>query len=268
MNSATSRIKRNFSNPVPASPPIPKPEAADSDGALELLKTIEPKMVAGLLKNEHPQTLALILANIKEPDQTARILKELSPEVQADISYRMATLEPVPPGVIDEIESVLSSELKAYEAASAGVLGGIESVAEILSSMDTLTEARILATIEESNPELAEQIRELMFTLEDLVLINTKGMQAVLKEIPQKELVLTLKTASDSVKEHIFNSMSKRAADMVKADLEAVGPVKVVDVETARQKLVKIARQLEAEGKIIINGAVQPEAKKKPEKKT
>lgn len=186
VNSATSRIKQSFSNPSPASPPIPDPKADDSDGSLELLKTIEARMAAGLLKNEHPQTLALILANVKKPGQTARILKELPPEVQADVFCRMATLEPIPSGVINEIESVLSHALKAYEAASAGMLGGIESVAEILASMDTLTETRILATIEESNPELAEQIRELMFTLEDLVLIITKGMQAVLKENPKK----------------------------------------------------------------------------------
>ncbi|MDT8447371.1 MAG: FliG C-terminal domain-containing protein, partial [bacterium] len=132
---------------------------------------------------------------------------------------------------------------------------GIESVAEMLNTMDKSTESRILATIEESNPDLAEQIRELMFTFEDMVLVDPNGMQMLLKEMPQNELVLALKTASDALKEHIFSNMSERAADMVRDDLDALGAVRVADVDASQQKMVKIARKLEEEGKIIISGA-------------
>ena len=127
-------------------------------------------------------------------------------------------------------------------------------MAEMLNSLDKSTETRILATIEESNPDLAEQIRELMFTFEDMVLIDSRGMQTILKEIPQQELVLGLKTASEPVKELIFSSMSQRAAEMLREDLEVLGPVKVSDVEKAQQNMVKIARRLEEEGKVVIGG--------------
>jgi len=211
-------------------------------------------MIAGFIVNEHPQTIALILAHLDDPEQTASVLKELPENLQADVTYRMAILEAIPPGVIKEIEEVLAKELKATGASSTAKVGGVESVAEMLNTMDKSTESRILATIEESNPDLAEQIRELMFTFEDLVLVDPNGMQTILKEIPQNDLVLALKTASDAVKEHIFSNMSERASDMVRDDLDALGPVRVADVDISQQKLVKIARKLEEEGKIIISG--------------
>ena len=127
-------------------------------------------------------------------------------------------------------------------------------MAEILNSLDKSTETRILATIEESNPDLAEQIRELMFTFEDMVLIDSRGMQNILKEVPQPELVMSLKTASEPIKELVFASMSQRASDMLREDLEVLGPVKVSDVEKAQQNMVKIARRMEEEGKIVIGG--------------
>jgi flagellar motor switch protein FliG len=124
----------------------------------------------------------------------------------------------------------------------------------MLNSLDKSTETRILATIEESNPDLAEQIRELMFTFEDMALIDQRGMQQIIKEVPQQDLVMAMKTASEPIKELIFGSMSTRAADMLREDLEVLGPVKVADVEKAQQNLVKAARKLEEEGKIIIGG--------------
>jgi flagellar motor switch protein FliG len=133
-------------------------------------------------------------------------------------------------------------------------VGGIEAVSEMLNSLDKSTETRILATIEESNPDLAEQIRELMFTFEDMVLIDSRGMQLILKEVQGQDLALALKTASEPIKELIFSSMSTRAADMLREDLEVLGPVKVADVEKAQQNLVKVARKLEEEGKIVIGG--------------
>ena len=229
-------------------------KSSTDEGSLDSLKWLEPNMIAGFIVNEHPQTIALILAHLDDPEQTAMVLKELPENLQADVTYRMAILEAIPPGVIKEIEEVLAKELKATGAASTAKVGGVESVAEMLNTMDKSTESRILATIEESNPDLAEQIRELMFTFEDLVLVDPNGMQTILKEVPQNDLVLALKTASDAVKEHIFSNMSERASDMVRDDLDALGPVRVADVDIAQQKLVKVARKLEEEGKIIISG--------------
>lgn len=228
--------------------------SSSDEGSLDSLKWLEPKVIAGFIMNEHPQTIALIMAHLDDPEQTAMVLKELPENLQADVAYRMAILEAIPPGVVREIEEVLARELKTSGATSTAKVGGVESVAEMLNTMDKATESRILATIEESNPDLAEQIRELMFTFEDLVLVDPAGMQAILKEMPQNDLVLALKTASDAVKEHIFSNMSERASDMVRDDLDALGPSRVVDIDAAQQKMVKIARKLEEEGKIIISG--------------
>jgi flagellar motor switch protein FliG len=224
------------------------------ESALESLKWLDPKAIANFITHEHPQTIALILAHLEDPEQTATVLKELPENLQADVVYRMAILEAIQPGVVSEIDEVLSREMQAAGAMGTAKVGGIESVSETLNSLDKSTETRILATIEESNPDLAEQIRELMFTFEDMVLIDTRGMQLILKEVQGSDLPLSMKTASDPIKELIFSSMSQRAADMLREDLEVLGPVKVSDVEKAQQNLVKIARKLEEEGKIVIGG--------------
>jgi flagellar motor switch protein FliG len=224
------------------------------ESALESLKWLDPKAIANFITHEHPQTISLILAHLEDPEQTATVLKELPENLQADVVYRMSILESIQPGVVAEIDEVLSREMQASGAIGTSKVGGIESVAEMLNSLDKSTETRILATIEESNPDLAEQIRELMFTFEDLVLIDSRGMQNIIKEVPQPELVMALKTASEPIKELIFASMSQRASDMLREDLEVLGPVKVSDVEKAQQNLVKIARRMEEEGKIIIGG--------------
>ncbi|MDH4224835.1 MAG: flagellar motor switch protein FliG [Deltaproteobacteria bacterium] len=224
------------------------------ESALESLKWLDPKAIANFITHEHPQTIALILAHLEDPEQTATVLKELPENLQADVVYRMATLESIQPGVVSEIDEVLSREMQAAGAMGTSKVGGIESVAEMLNSVDKSTETRILATIEESNPDLAEQIRELMFTFEDMVLIDSRSMQLVLKEMPQQELALALKTASDAIKELIFSSMSQRASEMLREDLEVMGPVRVSEVEKAQQTMVKISRKLEEEGKIVIGG--------------
>ena len=166
----------------------------------------------------------------------------------------MAAMESIPPGVVQELNDVLTEEMKAAGSGGSKV-GGIEPVAEMLNSVDKATETRILSTIEESNPDLAEQIRELMFTFEDLALIDSKQMQTVMKDVDQADMVLALKTSSDAIKELIFSSMSTRAAEMVRDDLENLGPVKVSDVETAQQKIIKVVKKLEEDGTIVIAGA-------------
>jgi flagellar motor switch protein FliG len=224
------------------------------ESALESLKWMDPRAIANFITHEHPQTIALILAHLEDPEQTATVLKELPENLQADVVYRMAILESIQPGVVSEIDEVLSREMQASGAMGTSKVGGIEAVAEMLNSLDKSTETRILATIEESNPDLAEQIRELMFTFEDMVLIDSRGMQLILKEIPQQDLVMAMKTASEPIKELIFSSMSQRAAEMLREDLEVLGPVKVSDVEKAQQTMVKISRRLEEEGKVVIGG--------------
>ncbi|MGK5094727.1 flagellar motor switch protein FliG [Deltaproteobacteria bacterium TL4] len=228
-------------------------KAHQEEGALDSLKYMDAKVIASYIVNEHPQTISLIMAHLTDMEQASTVLRELPENLQADVVYRMAILESIPPGVIAEMDEVLSEEMKT--AAGVGTkVGGVESVAEILNSLDKASETRILATIEESNPDLAEQIRELMFTFEDLVLVDSRQMQNVLKEIDQNDLVLSLKTAGDSVKELIFSSMSSRQADMVREDLEIMGPVKVSDVEAAQQKIITVVRKMEEAGTLVIGG--------------
>ena len=228
--------------------------AGEEEAGLEALRYAEPIMIANYIRTEHPQTIALILSYLKNAEQSSAVLRDLPESLQADILYRMAVIESIPPGVISEMNEVLTEEMKTAGSMATSV-GGVEPVAEILNSVDKATETRILSSIEETNPELAEQIRELMFTFEDMALIDAKQMQLVMKDVAQADMVLALKTASDVVKELIFGSMSSRAAEMVREDLENLGPAKLSDVEAAQQKIIKVVKKLEEAGTITIAGA-------------
>ena len=228
--------------------------AGEEEAGLEALRYAEPIMIANYIRTEHPQTIALILSYLKNAEQSSAVLRDLPESLQADILYRMAVIESIPPGVISEMNEVLTEEMKTAGSMATSV-GGVEPVAEILNSVDKATETRILSSIEETNPDLAEQIRELMFTFEDMALIDAKQMQLVMKDVDQADMVLALKTASDAVKELIFGSMSSRAAEMVREDLENLGPAKLSDVEAAQQKIIKIVKKLEEAGTITIAGA-------------
>ena len=228
--------------------------AGEEEAGLEALRYAEPIMIANYIRTEHPQTIALILSYLKNAEQSSAVLRDLPESLQADILYRMAVIESIPPGVISEMNEVLTEEMKTAGSMATSV-GGVEPVAEILNSVDKATETRILSSIEETNPDLAEQIRELMFTFEDMALIDAKQMQLVMKDVDQADMVLALKTASDAVKELIFSSMSSRAAEMVREDLENLGPAKLSDVEASQQKIIKVVKKLEEAGTIIIAGA-------------
>jgi len=228
--------------------------AGEEEAGLEALRYAEPIMISNYIRTEHPQTIALILSYLKNAEQSSAVLRDLPESIQADILYRMAVIESIPPGVISEMNEVLTEEMKTAGSMATSV-GGVEPVAEILNSVDKATETRILSSIEETNPELAEQIRELMFTFEDMALIDAKQMQLVMKDVDQADMVLALKTASDAVKELIFGSMSSRAAEMVREDLENLGPAKLSDVEAAQQKIIKVVKKLEEAGTITIAGA-------------
>ena len=228
--------------------------AGEDEVGLEALRYAEPIMISNYIRSEHPQTIALILSYLKNVEQSATVLRALPESLQADVLYRMAVIESIPPGVVAEMNEVLTEEMKTAGSMATSV-GGVEPVAEILNSVDKATETRILASIEESNPDLAEQIRELMFTFEDMALIDAKQMQIVMKDVDQADMLLALKTASDAVKELIFSSMSSRAAEMVRDDLENLGPAKISDVEAAQQKIIKVVKKLEEDGTIVIAGA-------------
>lgn len=228
--------------------------AGEEEAGLEALRYAEPIMISNYIRTEHPQTIALILSYLKNAEQSSAVLRDLPESLQADILYRMAVIESIPPGVISEMNEVLTEEMQSAGSMATSV-GGVEPVAEILNSVDKATETRILSSIEETNPDLAEQIRELMFTFEDMALIDAKQMQLVMKDVDQADMVLALKTASDAVKELIFSSMSSRAAEMVREDLENLGPAKLSDVEAAQQKIIKVVKKLEEAGTITIAGA-------------
>ena len=228
--------------------------AGEEEAGLEALRYAEPIMISNYIRTEHPQTIALILSYLKNAEQASAVLRDLPESLQADILYRMAVIESIPPGVISEMNEVLTEEMKTAGSMTTSV-GGVEPVAEILNSVDKATETRILSSIEETNPDLAEQIRELMFTFEDMALIDAKQMQLVMKDVDQADMVLALKTASDAVKELIFSSMSSRAAEMVREDLENLGPAKLSDVEASQQKIIKVVKKLEEAGTIVIAGA-------------
>ena len=220
---------------------------------LETISKMHPRMVAGLLENEHPQTIALILSTQKD-DHASRILFELPDDLRGEIVYRIGKIDNVSPEVINQIETALQREVGVVVGHDHKQVGGIEKVVEILGKMEKGADQLIITSIEATDPDMAEEIRRRMFTFEDLVAIDNRGMQSVLREVSTDMLTLALKTASDAVKNKIFSNISQRAADMIMEDLEAMGPRKLSEVETMQMEVVKVALKLEEEGTIVIPG--------------
>lgn len=220
----------------------------------ESLQDVDPKVLATFIKNEHPQTVALILAHL-DSGQAAEILTEFPEQLQTDVVLRLAELETVPPDVIEEIEQVLHQEITALGTTGAMKLGGVQRVAEILNQVDQSTENAVLSKIEEDKMDLANDIRKLMFVFDDLLNVDDRGMRAILKEVNNEELTLALKTASEAVKGKILSNLSERAGAMIQEDLEVMGPVRLSDVEKAQQSVLRVAKKLESEGKIVIGKA-------------
>ncbi|MGM0681651.1 MAG: flagellar motor switch protein FliG, partial [Thermodesulfobacteriota bacterium] len=214
-------------------------------------RKLEPKVLVNFLRNEHPQTVALVLS-VLETGQAADILAEMEEEVQIEIVMRMAELDKVSPDILVDLDRVLQEELLAVEGMEGQRLGGVESIAEILNNVDRSMESRVLEGVEEQREGLAEEIRRLMFVFEDLLGVDDRGMMAILKEVSTDDLKLALKTASEELKEKIFNNMSSRAVEMLKEDMEVMGPKRVKDVEAAQQTIIQVAKRLENEGKVIL----------------
>lgn len=217
------------------------------------IKDTDPRVLANFIKNEHPQTIAVILAHL-EANKSAEMLRFFPENLQQEVVLRLATLESVPPGVVEEIDKVLQEEVASEDIAEGGAIGGIQAVAELLNHVDKSTEEMILERLEEYRSELADEIRQLMFVFEDLTKIDDRGIRTILKEVSNEDLTMALKTASEDLKGKILSNVSERAAAMIQEDLEVMGPVRLSDVERAQQNITRVARRLEQEGKIIIGG--------------
>ncbi len=218
---------------------------------LETIELMHPRMVGGLLEKEHPQTVALVLST-QQAEHASDIISYLPEEIRADVVYRIAKLDQVSSDVILRIEDALDHEIGLVAGKEQEQIGGIDKVVEMLDRMQDNLDADILDTMEETDPDLVEEIRKRMFTFENLIALDGRSLQMILREVNNDSLTLSLKTASEEMKEKIFANMSIRAADMVRDDLEAMGPVRLSEVETIQQSIVKIAMKLEEEGKLVL----------------
>lgn len=217
------------------------------------LQKAESENLLTFIQDEHPQTIALIVSHLPH-HKASEILVGLPPQKQVEVVRRVANMEQTNPDVIREVEAGLESRLSNMLQHSAERVGGVETVAEILNLCDRASEKSIMEGVEAEDPDLVEQIRRLMFVFEDIMLVNDKGIQAMLKEVDNDELCLALKTASEGLKEKIFGNMSARAADLIKEDMQYMGPVRLSDVEAAQQRIVDVVRRLEDAGEIVIAG--------------
>lgn len=217
------------------------------------LQKAESENLLTFMQDEHPQTIALILAHLPS-SKGSEILAGLPPAKQIEVVTRVANMEQTNPEVIREVEKGLEQRLSGIVSQQFQKVGGVAAVAEMLNLADRATEKGILETLEQDDPDLVEQIRRLMFVFEDILLVNDKGIQALLKEIDNNELALALKTASPEMKQKVFSNMSERAAQLIKEDMEYMGPVRLSDVEGAQQRIVDVVRKLEDAGEIIIAG--------------
>ncbi|OEF98605.1 flagellar motor switch protein FliG [Desulfuribacillus alkaliarsenatis] len=211
----------------------------------------DPTQILNFIQNEHPQTISLILSYL-ESKQSAAILSALPQEKQADIAKRIATMDRTSPDIISEVERVLETKLSSSLTADYTSAGGIEAVVEILNGVDRGTERTILDALEIQDPELAEEIKKRMFVFEDIVTLDDRSIQRVIREVENQDLILSLKVASEEVRETLFKNMSKRMADNFKEEMEFMGPVRLRDVEESQTRIVAVIRKLEEEGEIII----------------
>ncbi len=217
------------------------------------LQKAEGDTLLTFIQDEHPQTIALIISHLSH-HKASEILGGLAPQKQIEVVRRVANMEQTNPDVIFEVEKGLESRLSNMLQHSMERVGGVETVAEILNLCDRSTEKSILEGIETEDPELVDDIRKLMFVFEDILMVDDKGIQSVLKEVDNDELCLALKTASDQLREKIFTNMSSRASQLIQEDMQYMGPVRLSDVEAAQQRIVDVVRRLEDAGEIIISG--------------
>ena len=223
--------------------------------SFDALQKTDPQQLAKFIHNEHPQTIALVLSHLN-PSQAAGRLFSLPVEMRADVSLRMANLDQISPEIISKIAVVIGSKLKSLGELSREAYGGVHAVAEMFNRLDSNTSKDILDNIEQANPTLVEMIRHLMFVFEDLLLLNVNSLKEVLAKVDRKILTLALKGTSEQMKNHMLQAMSQRGAEMLREDMEALGPIKIKEVEAAQQQIIAVVRQLESEGVISLKGTV------------
>ncbi len=223
-----------------------------TNNTLESLELVDTRTLANFLINEHPQTIALICAHLPV-EKKVEVLRKLPEGLQAEVVLRVANLDFVSPELIAQLDDVLKTELSTLGSIDTQALGGVEPIADMLNLMDKNSEKNIMARVEEKDPELAEEIRKLMFVFEDIIFVDDRGIQELLKGVDNTKLVVALKTAPDEVKTKLFKNMSNRAATLLKEDLDSMGPTKISDVEKAQQEIVQQLKDLEAKGKALIS---------------
>ena len=218
----------------------------------EFIRKTDPSQLLNFIQDEHPQTIALILSYLSA-GQAAMIVSALPPDRQADVAKRIAVMDRTSPDVIKEVEKVLESKLASLVNQDYTIIGGVDAVVEILNTVDRGTEKHIMETLEIEEPELADEIRKKMFVFEDILLLDDRAIQRVLRDVDNNDLAVALKGANEQVQNAIFNNMSKRLAVMIKEDMDFMGPVRMKDVEEAQQKIVNIIRKLEDSAEIVIS---------------
>ncbi len=218
----------------------------------DFVRHTDPTQLFNFIQNEHPQTIALIMAYL-QPEQAAAILSALPSDLQVDVARRIATMDRTSPDVIRDIERILERKLSSLVTQDFTTAGGVESIVELLNRSDRTTERTIIESLEIQDPELAEDIKKRMFVFEDIILLDDRSLQLVLREIDSKDLALALKAVSTEVSNKVFKNMSKRAAEMLREEIEYMGPVRIRDVEESQQKIVNVIRRLEESGEIIVS---------------
>jgi flagellar motor switch protein FliG len=224
----------------------------------DFIRRTDPTHLLNFIQQEHPQTIALILAYL-EPQKASVILGSLPNDIQSDVAKRIATMDRTTPEVLREVERVLEKKLSTLSTEDYTSAGGVESIVEILNLVDRSTEKIIIESLEEEDPELAEEIKKRMFVFEDIVMLDDRAIQKVLREVDTSELAKALKAVDSEVQDKIFRNMSKRAAGLLKDDMEYMGPIRMKDVEESQQKIVSIIRKLEEQGEIVVARAGEDE---------
>ncbi|MFT7680974.1 flagellar motor switch protein FliG [Moritella dasanensis] len=220
---------------------------------LDSLKWMDARQVANIIHNEHPQIQTIVLSYL-EPEQSAEILSQFQDKVRIDLMMRIANLEEVQPAALHELNEIMEKQFAGQSGAQAAKMGGLKAAANIMNYLDTNIEGQLMDAIRESDEEISQQIQDLMFVFENLIDVDDRGIQALLREVSQEQLQKALKGADDQLKDKIFKNMSKRQVEMLEDDLEAMGPIRVSEVESAQKEILSIARRLADSGDIMLGG--------------
>ncbi|MFQ6370321.1 flagellar motor switch protein FliG [Shewanella sp. YIC-542] len=220
---------------------------------LDSLKWMDARQVASIIQNEHPQIQTIVLSYL-EPDQAAQIFAQFPENTRLDLMMRIANLEEVQPAALQELNDIMEKQFAGQGGAQAAKMGGLKAAANIMNYLDTSVESQLMETLRESDEEMAQQIQDLMFVFENLIDVDDRGIQSLLREVQQDVLMKALKGADDQLREKIFANMSKRAAELMRDDLEAMGPIRVSEVEVAQKEILSIARRLSDAGEIMLGG--------------